>query len=59
MKPSERDAAYLWDMLDAARRLRQAAGGADELEQRKLVIGVRGKRGNRHDGNQCQPSLRE
>jgi hypothetical protein len=31
----------------AARRLRQAAGGADDLEQRKLVIGERGRRGNR------------
>ena len=31
----------------AARRLRSAAGGTDDLEQRRLVIGVKGKRGNR------------
>jgi hypothetical protein len=31
----------------AARRLRGMTGGTDDLEQRRLVIGERGKRGNR------------
>jgi hypothetical protein len=31
----------------SARRLRSAAGGTDDLEQRRLVIGQKGKRGNR------------
>jgi uncharacterized protein with HEPN domain len=29
MKPGERDAAYLWDMLDAARRARRLTSGMD------------------------------
>lgn len=29
MKPDERDAAYLWDMLDAARRIQRLTVGMD------------------------------
>jgi uncharacterized protein with HEPN domain len=29
MKPAERDAAHLWDLLDAARRMRKLVSGLD------------------------------
>jgi len=43
MQPDERDAGYLWDMLDAARAVRQFTSGvtfAEYLQDRKLQLAV-------------------
>jgi len=43
MLPDERDAAYLWDMLDAARTVQQFTAGLDFAEymrDRKLQLAV-------------------
>jgi uncharacterized protein with HEPN domain len=43
MQPEERDAAYLWDMLDAARTVRDFSTDADlqhYLKDRKLQLAV-------------------
>lgn len=43
MRPDERDAAYLWDMLDAARTVRQIVAGVDRddyLQNRTLQLAV-------------------
>jgi len=43
MRPDERDAGYLWDMLDAARTAREFAVGYDAtryLQDRRLQVAV-------------------
>ena len=43
MRPDQRDAGYLWDMLDAARTARTFAAGYDAaryLQDRKLQLAV-------------------
>lgn len=43
MRPEERDLAYLWDMLDAARTALEFTGGAtfhDYDRDRKLQLGT-------------------
>ena len=44
MQPEERDAAYLWDMLDAARTIRDISTDVDlhyYLKDRKLKMRLR------------------
>jgi uncharacterized protein with HEPN domain len=38
MKPSERDAAHLWDMLDTARRVQELAAG---ISYDTLMVDIR------------------
>jgi len=43
MRPEERDAAYLWDMLDAARTIHHLTtgfGGSEYMQDRKLQLAV-------------------
>lgn len=43
MQPEERDVAYLWDMLDAARTVREFVAGANfhqYMQDRKLQLAV-------------------